>query len=169
MKNLIILLSVAIVALSSCSKDSALEKTDNPIMGVWNYDAIEYDVKVNNQNIYTYLDSIGIPPENIALFSFLIESEIMSELEGLVVKFNADNSYEILRENEIENSGTYDLNLNKNELNLTDSNNENIALKIVTLNETSLIATGDESIDAPEEINIFDASLNIIFQVSFIK
>jgi hypothetical protein len=169
MKYLILILSIALTALSSCSKDSELERTTNPIVGDWNYDAIEYDITVNEQDLYKYLDSLNISPENIVLFSLLIESEVKSELEGFSIQFQVDNSYELLKDAELESSGTYDLNIEEDSLILLDSNLDSIPLQILTLNETSLTLAGTENLEPPAEIDLFDADLNITFTVYLIK
>jgi len=169
MKYLILILSIALTALSSCSKDSELERTTNPIVGDWNYDAIEYDITVNEQDLYKYLDSLNISPENIVLFSLLIESEVKSELEGFSIQFQVDNSYELLKDAELESSGTYDLNIEEDSLILLDSNLDSIPLQILTLNETSLTLAGTENLETPDEIDLFDADLNITFTVYLIK
>jgi hypothetical protein len=169
MKYLILILSIALTALSSCSKDSELERTTNPIVGDWNYDAIEYDITVNEQDLYKYLDSLNISPENIVLFSLLIESEVKSELEGFSIQFQVDNSYELLKDAELESSGTYDLNIEEDSLILLDSNLDSIPLQILTLNEASLTLAGTENLETPDEIDLFDADLNITFTVYLIK
>ncbi len=160
MKQLNLIILLLFVALTACIDENDLKKNQSPIVGKWTYDTIEYDIKINNQNIYSYFDSLGLPPENIALISFLIESEIKSELEGLSIDFNADNSYEMINEDdEIESSGTYKLNSNQNEISLTDENNENFVLEILTLNENSLTLSLSENIESPDEISVLNGDL----------
>ncbi|WKK73536.2 hypothetical protein QYS49_16435 [Marivirga salinae] len=160
MKQLFLIIILFFVALTACVDENDLKKNQSPIVGKWTYDTIEYDIKINNQNIYSYFDSLGLPAENIALINLLIESEIKSELEGLSIDFNADNSYEMINEDdEIESSGTYKLNSNQNEISLTDENNENFVLEILTLNENTLTLSLSEKIESPDEISILNGDL----------
>ncbi|MGM0581059.1 MAG: hypothetical protein ACQETL_10295 [Bacteroidota bacterium] len=165
MKQLILFVPFLIIILAACVDENDLQENQSPIIGKWTYDAIEYEIKINNQDIYTYFDSLGLPAENIALISIMLESEIKSELEGISIDFNVDNSYEMFNEeDEIESTGTYELNTSQNEITLINDNNENIVLEILTLSENSLTLSLNENIESPDEIS----SINSDFETEII-
>lgn len=170
MKQLILIVPIIFIILAACVDENDLEKNQSPIVGNWTYDAVEYEIQINKQDIFSYFDSLGLPAENIALFSFLIESEIKSELEGLSIDFNADNSYTMINENdEIESSGIYKFNTNQNEITLTDENNDNIVLEILTLNENSLILALTENIESPDEINTLNGNIEVEVNIYLVR
>lgn len=171
MKQLTLFVPIILIMIIACVDEGDLKKNQNPIVGEWVYDTIEYDIKINNQEIYSYLDSLGLPPEDIALISFLIESEISSELEGVSVNFKADNSYELINEeDEIESSGSYELNPNQDKVTLNIEDNEKIIiLEILSLNENSLIFELSEYIESPDEISFLDAELEVEATIYFFK
>lgn len=171
MKKLIFLIALLLsFILAACVDENDLKENQNPIVGEWVYDAIEYSIKINDRDIYSYLDSLGIPAENIALISILLESEIKSEFEGQSITFNADNSYEIINnENEIESSGSYELNSDQNQIKLIDQNNDNLELDIITLNENSLAFAVTENIESPNGISTIVGSIEAEILIYLLK
>ena len=149
LKKFMLLLSLIIVILSSCEKDSN-EETAVDLIGTWTIDNLVIDLMVGNESALSLLVlafQITEAEAQVMIDEFLIE--YIDDIEGGTINFMANHNYFFSLEGDTDD-GTWDLSSDKKSLILDDGTIDETIFEIITLTANSLI------LKLPEETDTFD-------------
>ncbi len=149
LKKFMLLLSLIIMILSSCEKDSN-EETAVDLIGTWTIDNQVIDLMVGNESALSLLVlafQITEAEAQAMIDEFLIE--YIDDIEGGTINFMANHNYFFSLEGDTDD-GTWDLSSDKKSLILDDGTIDETIFEVITLTANSLV------LKLPEETDTFD-------------
>lgn len=149
LRKFILLLSLIIVVLSSCEKDSNDEAAVD-LIGTWTIDNQVVDLMVGNESALSLLIlafQITEAEAQAMIDEFLIE--YLDDIEGGTINFMANHNYFFSLEGDTDD-GTWSLSSDKKSLILDDGTIDETIFEVITLTANSL------TLKLPEETDTFD-------------
>ena len=149
LRKFMLLLSLIIVTISSCEKDSNEEATLD-LIGTWTIDNQVVDLMVGNESALSLLIlafQITEAEAQAMIDEFLIE--YIDDIEGGTINFMANHNYFFSLEGDTDD-GTWDLSSDKKSLILDDGTIDETIFEVITLTANSLV------LKLPEENEFLD-------------
>ncbi|WP_291780395.1 hypothetical protein [Cecembia sp.] len=145
---LTMLLVVSLGVFTSCGEKD--EPVLSPIIGVWNYSALDVDIFINGQPMVQFFEALGATSEEAQQAADEIRNDFFSneDFAGTVLEFKVDDTYEIRIDGRLDESGTWEL-LNGNSL-LRLTSGEDITdfdVRRLTNNQLTIFLEEEESED----------------------
>ena len=151
---------VIVTMFTSCNNDD--EPRVPTIVGVWSYEAFQFNLTINGQQLEQFFQALGASPQEAQEVADEVRDSFFSsaDFEGTILDFRADGTYEIRVNSRIDETGTYEL-LNGNTLLRLTSEGESTDFEVRTLTNNQLTIVLDEQ----ESGDFLDIGLPVLLRL----
>jgi len=164
LRNIVIAASL-LLFFAQCNDESEEVGGTADLVGVWNLQSTDVDLKVAGVPVTQFLQTLGLTPQQAEEFAEELEDDFSDQ--NLSIEFKADNTYTVSSGGIQVENGTWVL--SGSTLSITAAGDDSDSLEVLTLNSSTLKVrlTETEDIEIDDDGNT--AELNAVIEYTFAK
>lgn len=140
MKNLklLLILAIGVFAFQACNSDDEAKEGD--IEGSWNVTGLTFDITVNGENLENFF-----PQDQANLYEDLFTSSFEDSFEGATMEFKSDGTYSAKDSDGSTDNGSWSINSDGTALTFDGGTADEITFDVKTSTKNSLILNYSET------------------------